>query len=284
MTMVSDLRIDAFNFGREKQIFDDIARHEADDIVRHEDDLSRYIRLAGCFNFRDVGGYPCQRNGQKTYVAWRQLFRSDGLSYLTRADVEVLSSLGLRTVIDLRTSFEVQRNGIVANIGTPLHYEHLPLVIEVPRIEELAAWSDPQTVGQQYLQMLDEGMERVIRVLEIISDPWLTPAVIHCSAGKDRTGVVIAVILGLLGVPDNLIVYDYKLSHEPMNQLMRSILCDGDGRDILDGLPAAIFSAEPEAMSSFLSLFRSRHGSFEAFAKTFGLTGLAERIGDLYLV
>jgi protein tyrosine/serine phosphatase len=100
--------------------------------------------------------------------------------------------------------------------------------------------------------------------------------VIHCAAGKDRTGIVSAVLLGLLGVPDKDIVADYALSGGAMVRFLAWLRAEyPDAKDELERSSAAIVAAEPETMALFLQRFRSVHGSFEDYAESLGMISAA---------
>ena len=172
----------------------------------------RHIPVESCFNLRDLGGYATAGGRQ---IRWRRLFRADGLHRTTE---EHLDDLGLVTVLDLRTNDEVHDRGRFP--GTAVDYHHLPMFDVLPTEAELEQWAVPRVMADHYLQMLDDGADSIREVFAVLSDPSAYPAVFHCAAGKDRTGVVAAVLLGVLGVPGDVIVADYALSGKAMLEML----------------------------------------------------------------
>jgi protein tyrosine/serine phosphatase len=242
-------------------------------MVRSTATESRFVDLQGCFNFRDLGGY--RGDGGRT-VRWRRLFRADGLHHLTDEDRRDLGDLGLRTVIDLRSGDELTERGRIAWPAPGLAYHHLPMFDVLPDREEFPTWVDSAYVAHRYAEILEHGSKAVTATLRLVSDPATYPVVIHCAAGKDRTGIVSAVLLGLLGVPDKDIVADYALSGGAMARFLAWLRAEyPDAKDELERSSAAIVAAEPETMALFLQRFRSVHGSFEDYAESLGMISAA---------
>jgi protein-tyrosine phosphatase len=237
----------------------------------------RSITLDGCCNFRDLGGYPTA-DGRK--VRWRHLFRADGLSRLTAADLDQLDGLGLRTVIDLRTTAEVAARGRVEWPTEGLSYHHLPMLDVLPSVDDLPRWSEPAYVAEQYLVMLSGGQPSVREALAVLSDPSSYPAVYHCTAGKDRTGILSAVVLGLLGVDEHHIVEDYALSREGMQKLLDRLLADFPG---FTSALTSVTSVEPDSMQIFLQSFREQYGTFGSFAADIGVDDQVTALRDILL-
>jgi protein-tyrosine phosphatase len=231
----------------------------------------RQLSLEGCFNFRDLGGYPTA-DGRR--VRWRRLFRADSLSRLTGPDFEQLGAVGLATVVDLRTASEVTERGRVEWPAPGITYHHLPMLDVLPERDEYVEWAAPAFVADRYTDMLATGAPAVADALRVLADPRSHPAVIHCAAGKDRTGIISALVLGLLGVSDEDIVSDYALSRDNMTRMLVRLREERPGAVTeIKASAAAIVAAEPETMHAFLSRFRADHGSFEGFASGLGLSG-----------
>ena len=161
----------------------------------------RRLELAGVFNLRDVGGYPAA-DGRTT--RWRALLRSDALHRLDPAGGAALAGLGLRTVLDLRTDAEAE-NAPSALDGLADRRTHISLLTG-----DLAAL--PLELDAIYRYMIDDCGGAIGQAIKVLSEGGALPALVHCSAGKDRTGIVIALILAVLGVPDEVIGADYELS------------------------------------------------------------------------
>jgi protein-tyrosine phosphatase len=227
----------------------------------------RLFSLDGCFNFRDLGGYPAA-NGSA--VRWRRLFRADGPHALTAADAAALGELGIVTVLDLRTGGELERGRWTDHLG-PVTEHHLPLTDVLPRDDELRDWSDGAYVARHYGHLLERGAPSIAKALEILAAAGAQPAMFHCSAGKDRTGVLSAVVLGLLGVADDDIVADYALSAHGMERFVAWLRERATDSGTLERHVPAVTSAEPETMRSLLAHVRAEYGSFEGYARAIGV-------------
>ena len=181
----------------------------------------RHISFEACFNFRDLGGYPTASGSR---VRWGQLYRADGLHRLTPQDRELFAGLGIVTVIDLRTQAEaVTRGRIEAFDGS---YHHFPMFDVLPDL--MAFGPDEMTSGSfvadRYREMLSEGSARLALTLSVLAEPGALPAVFHCSAGKDRTGIVAAIILRILGVAVSEVGHRLRLvrtGHAPLPRVGR---------------------------------------------------------------
>lgn len=228
---------------------------------------SRVLSFDATFNFRDVGGYA-GLDGRM--VRWRRLFRSDSLHRLGEADREVFAKLGVRTVIDLRRPMEVTRDGRVSE-DHGLRYHHIH--------PEHAPWHDSpldngQSLGRwladRYLDLARDGRAGLAAVLGVIADERSAPVVVHCVAGKDRTGVVCALALSLLGVADADIAEDYALSTES-SQRFTQWLREADPDSV--SMPVQFLASPAEAMLLFLRDLRERYGSVERYLTDAGLTG-----------
>ncbi len=220
----------------------------------------RHIPLDGAVNFRDLGGY--QAADGRT-IRWRTLFRADGLARLTDPDRAVIRKLGIATVIDLRTTFEVE-GGRFPVEEIPVGFHHVPLLDEMPDPE--AFKMVPGMLSTQYRDMTTDAAPQIGRVLSIVAERHAHPLIVHCTAGKDRTGVLVAVLLGVLGVPDEVIVEDYVLSAKAMAALRQKLIERyPTGREVIEQADE-LFSAEPETIADLLSHLRATHGSIEAYA------------------
>jgi protein-tyrosine phosphatase len=235
--------------------------------------VERLIALEGAVNFRDLGGYATV-DGQRT--RWRVLFRADGLSELTGADLEVMRSLGIRTVVDLRSAHEVEQSRFDVD-AHPVTFHHYPFIRALPDAESFAR--APGFLGVQYKEMLDGAAPEIIGALSALAAPEARPAVFHCTAGKDRTGLLSALVLSLLGVPEETVLADYALSGAAMARLRAKLIAkypDGEGF-IADS--DQLFSADPANMVALFAHLRHRYGTIEGYASTIGVP--AEVIGRL---
>jgi protein tyrosine/serine phosphatase len=240
--------------------------------------MSDAVVLEGCLNFRDLGGIPT-RDGR--HVRTGLLYRSDALHHLTPADVALLrDQLGIGSVIDLRSTAELQSEGQGPLAEQPIAFHHVPLFDGDTRMAGAAAESI--TLGERYVLLAELARDPIARVVTLIAEAP-APLVYHCAAGKDRTGVISAVLLGLLGVDDEVIVADYATSRENLDAIVERLRSMPGYRVMLDALPPDTMHAEPETMRTFLAALAARHGSVAGYARTAGvgeeaLARLADRL------
>ncbi len=169
----------------------------------------RHIAFDRMHNFRDVGGYSTS-DGRT--VRWGRLYRADGLGKLAGADWVKFQTLGVRTVIDLRFPEEVARRGRVPGYDGLAYYnlsiEHRPC-----RQATLAPEVEPtRFLADRYAEVLSDGVVEIGQALAVIAAAESAPVVIHCAAGKDRTGLIAALVLALVGVGEEDIIADYALT------------------------------------------------------------------------
>jgi protein-tyrosine phosphatase len=239
----------------------------------------RHVALSGCFNFRDLGGYPTRDGG---HLRWRRLFRADGLTKLDETDCAALSELGLVTVIDLRTTSEVDQRGRFPVETVEVDYHHLPLTESIPGTEDVPDWGTAEFVAARYTQLLSDGRESIARSIGLLATETSLPAVFHCSAGKDRTGVLAAIVLGCLGVPDDVIIDDYALSAIGTARLMQSLREEyADAVEEVEKYATAILRVIPDAMAGFIDHVRDGHGGFDALARELQVTAEIEALSEL---
>jgi protein-tyrosine phosphatase len=237
---------------------------------------SRTLAFDGCVNFRDLGGYPTADGRQ---IGWRRLFRADGLHRLSSDDDRRLIELGVATVIDLRTVDEAQQRGRFPVDRVPVRYVDLPLTDVLPANEDLPSWKEASYVAERYAEMVTRGAPALTGAFAALAAPDSLPAIVHCSAGKDRTGVLSALILAFLGVPDEVIVEDYALSAAAMGRLLERLTAEyPDSADIVQRYAPAILQVLPGSMEEFLAWVRAEYGSYPALADQLGVTGSVDRL------
>ncbi|WP_432971714.1 tyrosine-protein phosphatase [Dactylosporangium sp. CA-233914] len=207
------------------------------------------------FNFRDLGGYATA-DGRVT--RWRRLFRSDSLSRIDPADATTFTELGVKTVIDLRRPREIARDGRV-HAFDGLTYHHIsPVHAEWEEALDPEETDDARWLANRYLELARDGHAAVARAVEVIADADNAPVVVHCVAGKDRTGVVSAVTLAALGVPDEVIAADYALTSAATE---RSIAFLRALNPEVAQMPRRWLLSPAATMTYFLADLRTRHGS-----------------------
>jgi hypothetical protein len=229
----------------------------------------RLVPLSGAFNFRDLGGY---RGLDGRHTRWGRLFRSDTLHELTEADIEALRALGLATVIDLRTTREVVRTGRGLLEPEPVHYRHLSVIVE----EDGEALAAPALAGddlaERYRWYLEVGRGALVEALELVGSPESTPLVFHCAAGKDRTGVLAALVLDILGVERSVIVADYEMTAERMELILDRYRSDPKWAARMAEVPASRFGVEAVTMERFLDHLYDDFGGARAWALDSGVS------------
>jgi protein-tyrosine phosphatase len=231
----------------------------------------RTLPLEGAINFRDLGGY--QTNDGKR-VKWGRVFRAGGLNGLTNSDLEALQQMGLKYIFDLRTSEEMASAPDRVPEGTA--HIPMPVLIEqsVPRrLFALVRYYNhlEKMLLDGYVRVMIEQNARIFgEIFPLLANDDGLPSVIHCTAGKDRTGITSALLLAALGVPEATIVADYSLSnryHEHFRELvggqMGTLMRFGLTLD--DVYPLTL--ANPEAMRIALSYVRDRYGDVPTYLR-----------------
>ncbi|WP_431925530.1 tyrosine-protein phosphatase [Nonomuraea jabiensis] len=220
--------------------------------------MIRHIEFANLFNFRDVGGYAAH-DGRT--VQWQRLYRADSLGWLAGDDLRIFRELRVRTVIDLRHASEIEKVGRVPD-AEGQNYHHLPIE---GRRWDIAAYKEESGVARffadRYLEVTEDGVANLRTALETIARADNAPVVIHCAAGKDRTGVLAALVLSLVGVGEDDIVADYALTGLATEHFISSWRT----RHPEARMWAGFGLAPAEAMRLFLDDLTARHGSIETY-------------------
>jgi len=221
----------------------------------------REIDLEGVVNLRDLGGWAA---GTRR-VRMGQLYRSGALHDATPSDAARLrDDLGVRLVVDLRSAREVDLDGVGPLAAPPVAHLQLSL---------MESASDPARVAtllERYLEMLERAGGPLARILETLA-ATPEPALVHCFAGKDRTGVVAAVVLGALGVSDEDIVSDYAETRAQLPAIRASLEASRAFAAMLENFPPDTLHAEPETMERLLAEVRRRHGDMVGYARSIGV-------------
>lgn len=223
--------------------------------------MSSSWRPVGTHNFRDLGGLPTEDGG---HIRPGLLFRSDTVQEITDSDVDVLvHRLGLRLVIDLRAAAEVEREGRGLLAGFPVRHVNLPLDSKDDRpIPDLAA----DTLVQHYLGYLAVSAGALAQVFRLLADGEL-PAVVHCAAGKDRTGVTAALVLRAVGVPVDVVAEDYARSAPAVPQILARLRRLPSYADRINLLPPEVHACQAETMAEFLAAVDEQFGSIPGFLR-----------------
>lgn len=224
----------------------------------------RNLGLAGARNFRDLGGY---RGAGGARTRWGKVFRSDAL-VLKDQDLEGFGELGIRTVYDLRSDLERETTPNRLPGGSHV-VELVPLLSEdasPPSLDAVVA--DGETfLASIYLHMMERSAHKFGRILSGLADGDRLPAVFHCAAGKDRTGMVAALLLSTLGVADEDILDDYELtSRYHVAERVAAVIDRLRGeRGIPPEVAAGIVRTPRWAMESALTEIRQRYGGVDGY-------------------
>ena len=230
----------------------------------------RHILLEGNLNLRDLGGYM---SGDGRRVRSGCLFRSDELHALTDADLEIVTSLGIGVVFDLRNPME--------RAARP---NRLPVDVELLERTSPSAGGDGRTTEEQialgelpirddelfatvYVDLLDRLAPELRMIVERAVDAPVRPLLFHCAAGKDRTGVVAAVLLGLLGVPDDVILDDYELTttyYTPRR--MKALAAAMAEHGVADERVRPLLEARRPVLAATLRHLHERWDGFDSYA------------------
>jgi protein tyrosine/serine phosphatase len=245
---------------------------------------TRWIPLDGAVNVRDLGGLPTT-DGATTRFG--QVLRADNLQALTQADLHrLVGDLGLRHVIDLRSDPEVELEGPGPLTFRPeVTIHHLTLFAEggmntdvEADIDKALPWTTrPETAADEnrsvshYLGYLEDRPDSVVSALRVTAHESGL-CLVHCAAGKDRTGVVVALALEVAGVEREAIVSDYVLTGERLEAILARLRASSTYAADLDSRPAESHMTHRFIMEKFLAAIDERYGSPLAWLATHGWT------------
>lgn len=219
----------------------------------------RWLELDGLVNARDLGGLPTADGGTTRNGV---VLRADNLQDLSDKDVRrLVDELGVRTVVDLRTPDEVTREGPGPLIGAGLRHVNLDLI---------PGWGTERAIPHEqrehgdlshhYINYLDEAPDNVVAALRVLADPAAGTAVVHCAAGKDRTGVVCALALLMAGVSRDEVVADYALSGERIEAIRDRLAAAPSYAEDMRTRPLDDMRPRPLSMRHFLDRLDERGG------------------------
>lgn len=234
--------------------------------------MSSSVQLAGVINFRDVGGVPV---GSDHHIAYGRLFRSDTLQFLTPTDINILvESIGLKTDIDLRLSFEIKVEGRGLLGETDVVFAHLPL--QVPSAQTpgsatpILQGHDP--VVSHYVNYLNHSPESVSGLIQLLAKPQALPALIHCAAGKDRTGIAVAMTLAAVGCSIDDIAAEYALGAHLIPAVMDRLSTMESYGESLSKLPPEANLTPPEYIERFFAEIQTTYGGPMDYLRLHGVT------------
>lgn len=226
---------------------------------------NQLLELPGTYNLRHVGGYSTTDGYQIRPFA---LFRSDSLHLLTIEGQSALLDHGLCTIIDLRREVERETEPNVLANHPGIRYLHLPLYNSWRDI--MPEGGPPHSLLHLYQLIVDGCHETLGQVLYAAALPHSLPLLVHCKVGKDRTGLVIALLLAAAGVPREIIAEDYAHSGRNLQPLLPDLMAAAQ-RDGLNLERYALLLQSPaQTMLDLLSYLDETYGSVETYLDTIG--------------
>jgi protein-tyrosine phosphatase len=222
----------------------------------------RLIDFPGLLNARDLGGYPTMDG---TETRWRSLLRSDDLAQLSTAGVEALGRYGVETVVDLRWQEEIALNpSPLPDQGLRTRYVNISLLASTPgQWRQLSQNCDKE---MWKCLVLERARTELREVLQVIAAASPGPLLFHCVAGKDRTGIVAAVLLTLANTRPEAIALDYATSTMMLRKAYLKRYSDADPQDVLENV-----RCPEEAVHNMLE-YLDRQGGIRAYLSEIGLS------------
>ncbi|MEE8400390.1 MAG: tyrosine-protein phosphatase [Desulfobacterales bacterium] len=257
-------------------------------------DPRRHIALESLQNFRDLGGYSTV-DGRRT--RWGRFTRCAGMQALTTADQQKMIDYGIGTVVDLRMLREVEKSPNPFADSKAVAYHNLDLWGD--RVADFKSAKSSLTQAEKMADLYRTGFVRcegiIAEIIGTLADEKDHASVFHCGAGKDRTGLVAALLLGVVGVPHETIAADYALTglyladpnrdHENPDPMF---IPESEKAKIDDGgqpLPVYMFSCLPETMRRALAFLDENYGGVEGYVRKIGVTGeQIDRLRSTFLV
>jgi protein-tyrosine phosphatase len=248
----------------------------------------RVIHLKGTTNTRDIGGY---QTSDLSTLRWGQIIRSDNLSRLTANDFQKLEVIGLKTVIDLRTEKEHKQSPTVWMGDNPPRFFHFPIgdanndwFTAQRKMMKRNRFNQEQSLEHMvegYRMIAEEGTSSYQKLMELVLDESNWPILIHCNAGKDRSGVGVALILEALDVDRETIMEEYLLTNEISRiedkaaflskQSKRSSIGNTFSKGVRASAWLPIVGVRAEMLEAFYASVDEKYGSMDVFLTELGV-------------
>jgi protein-tyrosine phosphatase len=216
------------------------------------------IPLSDTYNTRDLGGYPTKDN---KVTLFNRFIRSDFIRFVQPEDIILLKEKNVGVVIDLRTMHEIEKEeNSLEKIDFLVVYK-LPLFDEFGKYRKNNSDNDP--LYKLYISILEHEQDNIIKVFETMLNHPDQAILFHCTAGKDRTGVIAMLLLGLANAYDNDIISNYEISHT--HTKARS-----DIKQLSKEIPYAYFESNPQTIEKTLVYFYKNYVGFKQYFEILG--------------
>ncbi|MDD6795833.1 MAG: tyrosine-protein phosphatase [Clostridiaceae bacterium] len=240
----------------------------------------RLVNLKGTSNFRDLGGYK-SKDGR--HIKWNTFFRSDALCSLLPEDEILIRNLGIKTVLDLRSKQETKfkpnvkiKNLRYINISGMKSLDNKHDNFDMTSIyKDILENENASKYMINNYKMLPFNNNAFNELVQLMDNTYSQPIVFHCSAGKDRTGIGAAIILSILGIPEETIIYDYLLTNIYRKDINEKLLKNISLRINADKINIVrdMFIAKKEYIDAAFNEIRKNYGTIEIYLeKEFGIT------------
>jgi protein-tyrosine phosphatase len=226
-----------------------------------------HIDVEGCFNVRDAGGW---RRADGRWMRTGALYRADDPIRITKAGRRAIQDLHLEAVVDLRQPSQVERSPGFADPAITYRVPIVDYIIDTdnpPRLEQ------PGDIEALYQDMVQRGGQQLVRAVKAVASHIQDgPVLVHCAAGKDRTGILVALIQAAIGVPLESIVEEYALSDQPTRARRQELVANPMSDDPpVARSPEFLWTAPAETMALFAGRAVDMYGSLEAWPVGLGV-------------
>ena len=245
----------------------------------------RLLKTDGINNCRDIGGYYTKN---KIPIKWGKLYRCGSMFYASSTDAEILNEMGIKSLIDLRSSREIDlyppqyRTPHVFNI--PVVSGNLNSYINKITFEEMKRGDILIALQDKQMEMVHNNTDQLIRIFDVLLEENNYPAIIYCNWGKDKSSLVIALLLSALDIPYEQILQDYMLSNTYID--FYRIVQDADlyPPQVQEGL-TVLFSSHEEILDYVFEEINKEYGSVTNYLEKelFLTTKKRERLKNLLL-